>query len=217
MYLYPYDVIRMKRRLGMPSDHFLQQHTVSAFRDNPHFPSVMLKMSDDDEKPCPFLAAPGCAVYQDRPFSCRCYPLERAVARVGDGIDRPAYYFIARHTYCMGHLEPREWTAQEWVDDQRLGPYIAMNDRWVGVDTLLRNNPWGARGNDSPALKMAFMACFNVDVFRSFVFESTFLSRFEVPAERVEKLSKSDEELLIFGFDWIKFFLAGAGPLAAKR
>jgi hypothetical protein len=34
-----------------------------------------------------------------------------------------------------------------------------------------------------------------------------------VPQERIEKLMESDVELMKFGFDWIKFFLTGTGPL----
>ncbi len=85
MYLYPYDIIRMKNRLGISSEQFLEQHTVSAFRDNPYFPSLMLKMSDKGEKSCPFLSSEGCNRYEDRPFSCRAYPLERAAARMTCG------------------------------------------------------------------------------------------------------------------------------------
>ncbi|MDH3881210.1 MAG: YkgJ family cysteine cluster protein, partial [Desulfobacteraceae bacterium] len=71
---------------------------------------------------------------------------------------------------------------------------------------------WGTQGIDNPAFKMAFMACFNVDEFKKFVFESTFLSRFNVHRDRVSQMQESDVELMKFGFDWIKFFLTGKGP-----
>jgi uncharacterized protein len=217
MYLYPYDILRMKNRLGISSNRFLEQHTIRAFRDNPYFPSLMLKMSDDEEKPCPFLSVEGCNIYEDRPFSCRSYPLERAVARIGVGETRAVRYFIADHAHCLGGLSSREWTIHEWMEDQQFLRYNEMNDCWVDMDTLFRSNPWGSQGIENPALKMAFMACFNVDTFKTFIFESTFLSRFDVPQDRLKRLTDSDEELLIFGFDWIKFFLAGTGPLALKK
>jgi len=84
-----------------------------------------------------------------------------------------------------------------------------MNALWVEIGSIFRSNPWGSRGIDSPALKMAFMACFNVDEFKKFIFESTFISRFDLPGERIEKLKASDVELMKFGFDWTKFFLTG--------
>ncbi len=213
MYLYPYDVIRMKNRLGISSGQFLKQHTFQAFRDNPYFPNLMLKMSDDKDKSCRFLSQKGCSIYEDRPFSCRAYPLERAVARIGGEMGPAVCYFISDHSYCLGHNEPKEWTVQEWVEDQHLQRYNDMNDLWVDIDTIFRSNPWGPQGVNNPTLKMAFMACFNMDELRKFIRESTFLSRFAVPKERLQFIMESDVELMKIGFDWIKFFLAGKGPL----
>ncbi|UCD32160.1 MAG: YkgJ family cysteine cluster protein, partial [Desulfobacterales bacterium] len=116
MYLYPYDIIRMKHYLGIPSDQFLAQYTIQAFRDNPYFPNVMLKMSDTAEKPCLFLSSDGCSIYQDRPFSCRAYPIERAVARTGEE-ERTAIHFLSNHAYCLGHQESKAWTVQAWIED----------------------------------------------------------------------------------------------------
>ena len=102
------------------------------------------------------------------------------------------------------------------MDSQELEAFNNMNDLWVDMDTLFRKNPWGDRGLDSPALKMAFMACYNVDKFRDFVFNSSFLSRFDVNKDRMEKIQSDDATLLIFGFDWVRFFLTGKGPLSPK-
>ncbi len=217
MYLYPYDVIRMKNRCGMSSDKFLERHTFQAIRDNPYFPSLMLKMSDDDEKSCPFLSTRGCTLYEDRPFSCRAYPMERAVARGDDENGRKVLYFVAEDSYCLGHKESHEWTVEAWIEDQQIQLFNDMNDLWVDIDTLFRGNPWGSEGLGSPALKMAFMACFNSDEFKKFIFESTFLSRFDVPRETADKLKESDVELMKFGFDWVKFFLTGTGPRGVTR
>jgi len=217
MYLYPYDIIRMKKSLGISSDQFLKQYTFQAMRDNPYFPSLMLKMYDNEEKSCPFLSSEGCIIYQDRPFSCRAYPLERAVARTGDEHGRAVLYFIMSHPFCLGHKESREWTVREWIENQQIQLYNEMNDLWVDVDSIFRANPWDPEGVNGSALKMAFMACFNIDEFFKFIFESTFLSRFYVPRERIEKLEESDVELMKFGFDWIKFFLAGSGPLTMTK
>ncbi len=213
MYLYPYDIIRMKNRMGISSGQFLGQHTFQAFRDNPYFPSLMLKMSDDREKSCPFLSPKGCAIYEDRPFSCRAYPLERAVARTGGEVGRAVCYFITSHSYCLGHKESKEWTVEEWIKDQQIQLYNDMNDLWIDIDTIFRGNPWGPQGVNNPALKMAFMACFNIDELKKFIQESTFLSRFDVQQDRIQLIMESDVELMKFGFDWIKFFLTGKGSL----
>ena len=98
-------------------------------------------------------------------------------------------------------MESREWTVREWTEDQQLQQYDEMNDLWVDMDTIFRRNPWGDKGINSPALKMAFLACFNVDKLKEFIFDSSFLSRFDVPEERKEKIMESDVELMKFGFD----------------
>jgi Fe-S-cluster containining protein len=209
MYLYPYDIIRMKRRLGMTSSEFLDKYTSSGFRDNPFFPNVMLRMAERQEKPCPFLAPDGCTIYQDRPSSCREYPLERSVARTPFQGRRFVHYFVKRVPHCLGHQEEREWTVKEWIADQAIGPYSEMNDLWVDLDTIFRSNPWGDGAAAGKRLKMAFMACFNVDQFRRFVLESSFRSRFDVVEERMEQLQTDDVEMMKFGFEWVRFFLTG--------
>ena len=207
MYLYPYDIIRMKRRLGINSAAFLTRHTVSAVRDNPFFPSVMLKMAQGPEDPCPFLTAEGCGIYEDRPSSCRTYPLERGVARMDRFGRRKDFYFLKRDSHCLGHGQDKEWTVADWITNQEIEAYNRMNDLWVDMDSLFRTNPWPK--NENKQLRMAFMACFNVDQFREFVFDSSFLSRFPLSPDRIEQIKGSDEEMMTLGFEWVRFFLTG--------
>jgi Fe-S-cluster containining protein len=217
MYLYPYDIVRMKNHLGISSDEFIENHTVVAFRDNPNFPNVMLRMSDKEDSACPFLSQKGCTIYEDRPFSCRAYPMERAVARTDNKEIREAIHLIAFHPYCLGHKESREWTIRKWTENQKIETYIVMNDLWVDIDTILRTNPWGTQGINSKAFRMVFMACFNIDRLKAFIVESSFLSRFDVGEEKINKIMNSDVDLLKFGFEWIRFILTNAGPLRLKR
>ena len=215
MYLHPYDIIRLKQRLGMTSEEFLMQHTITAFRENPCFPNVMLKMSDLPDSPCSFLSENGCTVYEDRPYSCRAYPLEPAF--YGDGENQlNIRCYVARHGHCLGHRENRKWTARQWMEDQQMDEHNEINARWARIDTLFRQNPFGKKAQDSPAMKMAHMASYNMDTFRRFVFDSSFLSRFHVPQERLEAVREGDTALLLLGFDWILRFLYGQGPLRER-
>ena len=215
MYLYPYDIVRLKKALNMTADEFMARHTVTAFRDNPHFPHVMLKMRDGEGRPCPFLSPEGCRVYADRPYSCRAYPVEPAMSGA-DGDDIQFTFYVAKHSYCLGHREKTAWTAEDWIKDQGMQTYNTMNAHWARVDALLRRNPFGDQGVNSPAMKMVYMAAYNLDTFRRFVFNSSFLSRFEVPEERLEKVQTDDTELMLLGFDWILRFLGGQGPLTER-
>ena len=212
MYLYPYDIVRLKQRLGLTSEEFLIRHTITAFRGNPYFPNVMLKMSDSAGSPCPFLSDTGCTVYEDRPYSCRAYPLEPAFYGDGETLLNIRCYVVC-HSHCLGHREAPVWTARRWMEDQQMADYNEINARWARIDTLMRQNPFGENALESPALKMAYMASYNVDTFRRFVFESSFLKRFQVPDERLAAVRKSDTALLLLGFDWILRFLWEQGPL----
>lgn len=215
MYLYPYDIVRLKQRLGVTSEAFLVEHTRTALREFSCFPNVMLKMSAGPGNPCPFLAQADCTVYADRPYACRAYPLEPAM--LGDAVHGPQLHcYLACHDHCLGHREARTWTAQAWMADQQMEPYNALNARWAPIASRFRQNPFGPRGLDSPATKMTFMASYNVDTFRRFVFDSSFLSRYAIPRERREAIAQSDTELLLLGFDWIQRFLFNQGPLGDK-
>lgn len=212
MYLYPIDIIRLKQRLGISSEQFLIQHTLTAIRENPYFPNVMLKMSDQEGHPCAFLTPEGCSVYDARPYSCRAYPMEPAIYGDTDGKIKIRCY-VAKHTYCLGHHENPEWTAGQWMENQEMNSYTEINAQWAQIDTLFRKNPFGDQGIDHPAMKMAYMASFNVDTFRRFVLGSSFLERFDIPQDRLEAVRQSDTALLQLGFDWIRQFLTGGGSL----
>ena len=62
---------------------------------------------------------------------------------------------------------------------------------------------------ETPRAKMAFMATYNIDPFREFVFQSSFLKRYKVKAAVLKKIKTNDEKLLKFGFDWVKLFVWG--------
>ncbi|MEJ2156868.1 MAG: YkgJ family cysteine cluster protein, partial [Desulfobacteraceae bacterium] len=73
--LTPYDVIRLKTRLDLPSDQFLAIYTEPHVLEKTDLPVVTLKHMDDDKESCPFVREDGCILYEDRPTACRYYPL----------------------------------------------------------------------------------------------------------------------------------------------
>jgi uncharacterized protein len=90
---------------------------------------------------------------------------------------------------------------------QGIVPYDRMSSHFSQVLTPLKTVQSDIENPDVG--KMIFMALYNLDRFRAFVFQSSFLNRFEVNEVTVEKIKRSDEELLKFGFDWIKFGVFG--------
>lgn len=207
LYLYPYDIVRLKNSLCMHSAEFMRAHARIAPGSHPFFPAVMLNMRDDEERTCPFLSPAGCSVYRDRPSACRTYPLERAVEKLAGGRELKAHYFMTHHPYCKGHEEERTYTAGQWERDQFLHEYNLMNDSWAEVDAFFATNPWQAEGEAGPRQQLAFMVCYNIDDFRDYAVQHRLLKSFRLDRDRRRRIERDDAELLRFGFDWLQFVL----------
>lgn len=213
LFLYPYDVLRLRSSLGIPSGQFLDEYVDVFLRPDSHFPEVMLRMADNSERTCPFLTADGCAVYPDRPDTCRTFPVEQGLVFEDGGRRTRVVHFFRPPPFCEGRNEPTEWTTETWADDQEAHRHNRMTARWAELRSRFQaGDPWGAEGPEGDKARMAFMAAYNLDAFRDFVFGSSFLKRYKVKPDQQRKLRRSDLELLEFGFEWIRFFVWGDRP-----
>jgi Fe-S-cluster containining protein len=204
--LTPYDVVRLKSTLGMSSEEFLDRYTIIISKEKRLIPIVLLKMNEKDKK-CPFVTQEGCSVYSDRPWPCRMYPLDMD----GEGL----FFLITDSSRCQGLTQNEEWRVGDWLVDQGVVPYDEMNALFGSITGPLQTHELDI---DNPDIaKMLFMALYNVDKFRDFVFKSSFLDRFDVEESRIQKIKRSDLELLKFGFDWIKFGLFGQKLFSVKQ
>ncbi len=215
LFLYPYDVVRLKSALGLASGVFIDRHTDLVLREGNAFPEVLLRMSDTEERTCPFLTGEGCSVYRDRPDTCRHFPVEHGLQFRDGGPPEPVYFYRPPD-FCLGRGEPEQWTVGQWRRDQEAERHAEMTRRWAEVKRLFDGDPWQGEGPYGPRGKMAFMAAYNVDAFRSFVFQSSFRKRFRVKPKRLEAARRSDSALLRLGFDWIRLFVFGT-PTATIR
>jgi Fe-S-cluster containining protein len=209
LFLYPYDVLRLKNALGITSDAFLDKYVDVVLRPGNYFPEVLLRMSEDDEKSCPFLTPSGCSVYPERPDTCRTFPIEQGILYDADTKKDVPIYLYRPPEFCLGQYENDEWTLSTWAGDQDAGQHHKMTIRWAEIKRLFQTDPCGQEGRQGSKAKMAFMAVYNVDQFRDFVFQSSFLRRYKVKTAMLKKLKADDVDLLKFGFEWVKFFLWG--------
>lgn len=215
IFLTPYDIMRLKNNLGMTSEEFLSRHTVSPFDKNLKYPVILLAMNEDEKKNCPFVGEGGCQVYEDRPWACRMYPLGLGSQKEsGDQADTD-FYFLLKESVCKGHNEGHTQTVAQWLDDQKINEYDKMGYYFKEL-TL---HDFFQKGENLPMKKieMFFLASYNLDKFREFVFDSTFLDKFEVDNETREKIEKDDVELLKFGYHWLRFALFGETTMKVKN
>jgi Fe-S-cluster containining protein len=207
LFLYPYDVLRLKNALGISSDEFLDGYVDVVLRSGNFFPEVLLRMSENKEKTCPFSTDAGCEVYPDRPDTCRLFPMEQGVVYDAAGKKDRLIYFFRPPDFCLGPNESDRWVVSRWANAQQTETYQRMTLRWAELKRRFQTDPWGAEGPQGQKAKMAFMATYNLDRFREFVFHSSFLKRYKVKSVILKKIQNDDGELLKFGFDWIKCFL----------
>ena len=209
LFLYPFDVLRLKQRLNMSSDAFIDRYVNIIMREGHHFPEVLLRMDDQHDSACPFVTADGCRIYEDRPHTCRIFPLEQgALYNAGSNTTTPVYIFRPPE-FCKGPEEDHPLTLDDWTRDQGADIYSQMTLRWANVRRLFQNNPWGSEGFEGAKGRMAFMAAYNIDRFREFVFNSTFIKRYRIKPKLVKQLHATDKALLSFAFEWIEFFVWG--------
>jgi len=216
--LTPYDVLRLKNRLDVSSAEFLDKYTVMRIDEKSSHPYAYLKM-EGEERVCPFLAGPekGCSVYTDRPVSCRYYPVGQGTMKKKEGeeVVHEEFYFFVREQHCKGYEEAAEWTIQSWREDQDSAGYDEMNREWKEV--LMRRNLPGKAGLDEKKQMQFFMASYDLDRFRGFVFQSRFLDVFDVPEEEVRKMAVDEVALMKFAFRYIKFLMMMEETLKLKE
>lgn len=216
--LTPYDVLRLKNRLEISSAEFLDKHTVMRIDDKSSHPYAYLKM-EGEGRVCPFLGSveEGCKVYTDRPVSCRYYPVGQGTMKKQEGEElvHEEFYFFVREKHCKGYEEDTDWTIQSWREDQDSAGYDEMNREWKEV--LMRRNLPGKSGLDEKKQMLFFMASYDLDRFRSFVFQSRFLDVFDVPEEEVKRMAEDEVALMKFAFRYIKFIMMMEETLKLKK
>lgn len=209
LFLYPYDVLKLRKHLNLSSDEFIDKYVDVVLRPSNFFPEVLLRMSENKEKTCPFLTEEGCSVYPDRPDTCRTFPVEHGLLFEKTGKKPQLVHFFRPPDFCEGQFEETEMTIKTWAEDQDAATYNDMTKRWAEIKSLFHKDPWGKEGAYGPKGKMAFMSAYNIDNFRDFVFKSSFLKRYKIKSGILKKMKRSDVELLKFGFTWIQFFVWG--------
>lgn len=211
--LTPYDMLRLRRHLEMPSADFLQSYTQMRSFPDTGFPLPLLKMREGPSAPCPFVTPGGCAVYEDRPSACRTYPLGRGT-RMGDGGQVLERFFVVREDHCLGFDAGQAWTAPQWMAHQELDVYNAYNDRYMRVMAMVKasGRPISAR-----LATMCVLAFYQLDQFRDFLTQMGVLEKLDLSQDRREAVLEEEESRLEFSCDWIELVVFGQCPTLQRK
>lgn len=215
--LTPYDILVLSERLGMKSSDFITQYTEPTFLEKTDMPGVKIKLREDTGG-CPFVTPEGCTVYADRPSACRYYPVGMADFHEGgtNDAEEQKFFFLVKEPHCKGFEEDKHWTIGEWRQDQGVDVRDEMNKEWLRL--VMRRKSFGYQATLSEGAKrMFFMASTDLDSFRRFIFESSFLDTYEVDQEILDKIREDDIELMHFSFKYLANTLFGAQGLTIKK
>ncbi|CAN2042661.1 YkgJ family cysteine cluster protein [Candidatus Magnetomoraceae bacterium gMMP-15] len=205
--LTPYDIIRLKNRLELSSDEFLSMYTELNLLEKTDLPVVTMRLMDDEKESCPFVRDDGCIIYTDRPTTCRYYPLGTgALSHSDEEADSDDFYFFIEEPHCKGFEEEDLWTVKAWREDQGVDEYDEINEAWTALVVKKRSFPPNIKLSEN-AKKLFFMASYNIDSFKRFVFDSEFLKLYHIDNEIVEKMKNDESELLKFGFKWLNWII----------
>ncbi len=210
--LTPYDIITMKKRLDLTSSEFLAIYTTPQLLEKADLPIVTLKLLDDDRNSCPFVKdKEGCIIYEDRPTTCRYYPLGVGSLSYANELgEKDEFFFTVKEAHCFGFEEKKEWTVAEWRQDQGVDLRDEVNEGWANLIVRKKSVPQSMRLTPETK-KMFFTTCYDIDAFRQFVFKSSFLDRYDIDAGTVEAIEQDEIKLLQFGFEWLKSLLFDQG------
>ena len=212
IFLSPYDIIRMKTALNMRSTEFLSSYSVCIIGDS-GLPVVVLKMAENEEKTCPFVTTQGCSIYKDRPWSCRIYPLQPESNKITEKVEKQ-YYSIMDVSFCRGLTQDKTSTVKNWLESQGVGIYHEMETFFKKI--MSNSQLISTKITNKKIQDMFYMACYDLDRFRRFVFESSFLDVYNVDAKVLEKIQEDDIELYKLAMQWLEHGLLGRQALEVK-
>lgn len=163
-FLTPYDVLRLSRHLQMTTGDFLQAHTVCHTGPETGLPVVGLKPAGGGEKKCPFVTDQGCRVYENRPGSCRMYPLARMLRRSRQTGHLAESYVLICEQHCRGFDGGHPVSVRQWMADQGLSPYNKGNDAMIEVISVKQQHMPGSL--ESGLRQKLYISLYDLDAFR---------------------------------------------------
>jgi Fe-S-cluster containining protein len=205
--LTPYDVLRIKNHLLMPSQTFLQTYTTRHFGPASGLPVVTFKFELSAGRACPFVTETGCSIYSDRPASCRLYPLARAISRSRQSGEIQEYYALIEEGHCKGFKAQDTQTVGRWLAGQEVAAHNRNNDKLMELIHLKNRIIPGPLTEDQS--NQFFLALYDLDEFRHRIFSRDLLGGVTVPAQLIKNIGTSDEALLDLGLKWVRYQLFG--------
>ncbi|MEW5908814.1 MAG: YkgJ family cysteine cluster protein [Thermodesulfobacteriota bacterium] len=203
--LTPYDILRIKRRLGLSSNRFLEEFVTVHIGPRSGLPIASLRPRNE-QLLCPFVEETGCSIYEDRPTSCRLYPLARGISRDRKTGRITEQFALMTESFCLGAHRAERRTVREWIVNQELLMYIQFNDllmEMIYLKNLLRPGPLDLKERD-----LFILACYDIDNFRDH-FKKSVVNGSRSKTGSIQESTLDEEAFLKTSLEWVKTALFG--------
>ncbi len=206
--LTPYDVLRMKRALGISSSEFLERYTQLVQVPGKVLPLVQLKMDEENERRCYFVRPPyGCVIYPHRPWACRMFPLDEHA--------EGGFVVVVGPERCHGLREGKPWKVKDWLMDQGATQSKEMDGSYESLVAHFRMQQLDV--TNPKVQQMVMMALYDLDRFKEFVFGTSFFEKFKFEPDEIEAIRTDEIALLDLGYRWVRFGLLGQKTLELRE
>lgn len=206
-FLTPYDILRLKQRLGLSSSEFLARYTRQQTGGETGLVIVSFRRESPDDNRCPFVTDEGCGVYEDRPSSCRAYPLVRLAARSRETGRISERFFLIKEDHCLGFEQDRTQTVRQWVADQGLAEYNRMNDLMMALISA-KNQFAPGRSLSLAETNIFYTGCYDLDRFKNEIFETGRLAEAGISDDdTLAAAGRDDRALLELALVWTRNML----------
>jgi Fe-S-cluster containining protein len=213
--LTPYDILRLKRRLGVDSREFVARYTLPFEMDFHGMPGLKM-VTKPGTTECVFMVEEGCSVYEDHPAACRYYALGSMGVRKKGASTVSDIYFLVKEAHCLGHNEPVTQTVGEYRKAQGVDKYDAMNRDWRDLIIKKRSSGPTIGAPSERSMQLFDMCSYDLDSFRGFIQSEGFRGIFDLDDSTLESLHADEEQLLQFSIRFLRQVLFGEQSIPVK-
>jgi len=204
VWLYPYDVVRISRSLGLSTTEFIRRHC-RYFDSPPHFPVLLLKSANDGEGRCPFALDSGCSVYPDRPWICRLFPVVPVECRTDETAETDRRFNIFVWKGCRGVGNGPETTVRQWWQNAGMAEYEETYLDWQKLTEELKlSGP--LPGEKAELFKLG---SFDPDQLLERLRAGEYAETFSLEAAELERAGSDDIFLMQLACRWMSRVLLG--------
>lgn len=199
IWLYPFDVLRISRALGISTTEFIRRHC-RYFDSPPHFPVLLLKSADNGKGRCPFALDSGCSVYPDRPWVCRLFPVVPTECRTDETAECDRRFNIFVWKGCRGVGTGPETTIREWWLNAGMAVYEETYLDWQKLTEELKLS--GQLTGEKA--EMFSLGSFDPDRLLHNLRSNEYADIFPLEAEKLHRAADDDIFLMQLACRWLR-------------